>query len=136
MVRRGPSQCNDVADPGDFVVSYPFVRKNLLVVSASFKAADGSATQPTEAIAVINYRDRVTKVRTQGTVALTFNATLNSVDACGNAVVLTNIWTGQWDSSAACDGIVEWLVYGDGSLQAADQGRFNLLANLANIATP
>lgn len=117
-------------------MTYPFTRKNLLVVTASFVAANGSGTQPTEAIAVVNYSDRITKKRTVANVGLAFNATLTTTDCDGNPVVQTNVWTGSWDSSAAADGVVEWLVYGDGALQAASQGRFNLLANLANIATP
>lgn len=116
-------------------MSYPFIRKNLLNISASFCAADGSGTQPSEAIAVINYKNLVTKVRTTANVALTFNATLTTM-CDGVSITQTNIWTGSWDSSVSCDGIVEWLVYGDGALQAASQGRFNLLANLANLATP
>jgi hypothetical protein len=96
-----------------------FVRKNLLVATAAFTAADGSSTQPSSADMVVKYND-ISGVSRLTTVGLTFNSS-------------TNTWVGTWDSSAAQGGAVEWMVYGVGSLQAAVQGSFLLQANSANV---
>ena len=96
----------------------PIVRKNTVAISTSFAAADGSATQPSAASCVLSFNNQA-GVATTATIALTYNAT-------------TKLWTGTWDSSAAGDGTVFWMVYGYGTLQAADEGCFVIEANAAN----
>jgi hypothetical protein len=99
-----------------------FVRKNLLVATATFTAADGSETQPASATLVLNFNS-MSGVAQTVSVPLGFNA--------GDDDVL-GTWTGTWDSSAAQQGNVSWMIYGDGSLQAAAQGQFQIVANSAN----
>lgn len=95
-----------------------FVRKNLLVFTTVFTAADGTTTQPTSAHAVLRFKN-TSGTTSQVTVNLTYNST------AGN-------WSGTWDSSAAQQGNVDWTVYGSGSLVAAAQGSFQIAANSAN----
>ena len=53
---------------------------------------------------------------------------------------ISNTWSASWDSSACIggeydnspDGKVEWVVYGSGAAQAAQQGYFWVMANDAN----
>ena len=107
----------------------PIVRKNTVVISTTFAAADGSTTQPSAANAVLSYytpaqvaslaAGATGVTMTTSTIALTYNAA-------------TNQWSGTWDSSAAGDGTVFWMVYGYGTLQAADEGCFVIEANSAN----
>ncbi len=95
-----------------------FVRKNLIVATAAFTAADGSSTQPSTVELVVNYND-ISGVSQTTSVSMTFNS-------------MTDDWVGTWDTSAAKGGTVEWLIYGTGSLQAAAQGSFLIQANTAN----
>lgn len=95
-----------------------FVRKNVLLCTATFRAADGSATQPSAAYAVIAYRDQADNEHTE-TITLSYNSTAGT-------------WTGSWDSSAAGDDTPRWMVYGTGPLQASTEGAFKIAANKAN----
>ena len=95
-----------------------FVRKNLLVATAAFTAADGSNTQPSSATLVVNYNN-ISGVPTQAQVSMTFNST-------------TDDWIGTWDTSVVKSGNVDWMVFGVGSLQAAAEGSFQINANKAN----
>lgn len=106
---------------GSVYVFQPFTRKNTLVVTAKFIAADCSNTQPTTANVTVSYPIGRGKRSTQ-TIPLAYDNT-------------TNEWLGTWDTSVSSDGIVEWMAYGEGTLVAANQGRFALRANLANLAT-
>ncbi len=92
------------------------VRKNLATFSLVFTASDGSATQPSAANVNIAYIDL-------GGASHTTNINLT----------LTNgAWVGTWDTSASGEGTVFWAAYGYGTLQAAAQGCFEVVANLAN----
>jgi hypothetical protein len=57
---------------------------------------------------------------TSVTIAMTYNST-------------TGVWACDWDSSAAGQGTVFWMVWGYGALQAADEGCFQIEANSANV---
>lgn len=96
-----------------------FTRKNVLMVTAVFTAADGSATQPSAAYADIAYNDL-------GGLAHTATISLNYLSS-------SNEWVGLWDSSAAGNCTPNWVVYGTGPLQAAAQGAFQIIANTANV---
>lgn len=93
-----------------------YVRKNILTFSLVFKAADGTATQPSAARAILTYKDR-SGAGHQDSIDLT-----NSAGA----------WTGAWDTSASGEGTVHWMAYGYGTLRAAAQGSFEVSANPAN----
>ena len=95
-----------------------FVRKNALVVTAVFTALDGTLTQPSSATCTLNYKNLSGNVQTE-TITLT-------------QVGVTNTWIGLWDSNVAGRGSVSWVVYGTGPLQAAMEGCFEILANVAN----
>lgn len=95
-----------------------FVRKNALVVNAVFAADDGTLTQPSSVVCVLNYKNLSGNVQTTQ-----FSLTYNSV---------SKVWTGTWDSNVAGRGTVSWVVYGTGTLQAAMEGCFEILANVAN----
>ena len=96
-----------------------FVRQNLAIVTATFTAADGTATQPTTVNAYMAYHD-TSGVSRRDTVAMTYNST-------------TNEWSGEWDTSNSGQGSVDWMVLGTGTLQAATQGCFQIEANSANL---
>lgn len=94
-----------------------FTRKNKIVVSGTFVAADGSGTQPTNAEAVLTYKNLSGATQTD-TVALTNSA---------------GIWSGVWDSSNAAQGCVDWTIIGTGALVAALDGKFDISANRSNL---
>jgi hypothetical protein len=95
-----------------------FVRGNKIVCSGTFTPVSGTA-QPTTVSAVLTFKDATTGAATSSTVALTADA--------------ENVWTGVWDSLLAQEGEVEWRIQGKGALQAAQQGKFLLQANDANV---
>lgn len=95
-----------------------FVRKNALLCTVTVKAADGSATQPTEVAAHLSYNDLAGLPHT-ATVPLSYNST-------------TGQWQGTWDTTAAGTCTVRWVVYTDGAIEAAEQGEFRVIANRAN----
>jgi hypothetical protein len=92
-----------------------FVRKNALVISGSFIAADGSGTQPANAEVVIVY--------TSPTGPATQTIAMAQTGA---------IWSASWDSTVAVPCRVDWMAHCWGGLQAASQGSFELIANSAN----
>jgi hypothetical protein len=96
-----------------------FVRKNVLTIVVAFTAADGTATQPSAANCILNYKDPQGATHTNS-IPLAFDVT-------------TNQWTGVWDTTASGEGLVNWVAYGYGTLQAATQGCFEIVANAANI---
>ena len=99
-------------------MSGPFVRKNVLIPTATFTPADGVST-PSGAICVLNFND--------------LSGVAQQVELVMSATDATNlVWSCPWDSSAAGPGLVSWLIYSQGSVQAATQGEFTILANLAN----
>jgi hypothetical protein len=101
-------------------MSGPFVRKNVLVAQAVFTPEDG-VSAPSSAFCVVNYCD-LTGVDQQVSIPMTSNL--------GGDLITT--WTATWDSSAAREGTVSWVIYSTGALQAATQGQFQVLANQAN----
>ena len=94
-----------------------FVRKNALVCSGVFTAADGSAAQPSNAELVVVYPTAT------GSATATIELT-----------VTDGVWEGVWDSSAAISGRVDWMVHCWNGLVAATQGSFEVIANAANTA--
>lgn len=96
-----------------------FIRGNAITISATFTAADGSATQPSDVTAVVVYKD-LSGVTQRTTLTMT------------QALLGSSTWSVNWDSSAAGSGLVQWAVFGTGSLVAASQGQFNIEANAAN----
>lgn len=99
-----------------------YIRKNLLVATATFVAADGSDAQPSLANLVVNYND-ISGVNRSVVVPMIYTA--GDDDTVGT-------WAGTWDSSASKTGNVDWMIYGVGSLQAATQGSIQIVANSAN----
>jgi hypothetical protein len=95
-----------------------FVRKNAITVTASFAADDGTTTQPSSVICALVYPNLSGNQQTEQ-ITLTYDP-------------VNNIWVGVWDSNVAGQGVVSWVIYGSGTLQAADQGDFEVLANRAN----
>lgn len=95
-----------------------FVRKNIVTFTVTFAASDGTATQPSAASAMLSYKD-LAGSQHNASIPLVYSSA-------------TNTWSGTWDSSAAGEGTVEWMIYGYGTLQAADQGSFAISANAAN----
>jgi hypothetical protein len=93
-----------------------FVRKNLLTISGTFENASG--TQPTSVTAVLHYRDL-----SDAPATTTINLSLGTDGVT---------WSGAWDSSAAKEGRVEWMVYSSGGVVAAAEGAFSIEANCAN----
>ena len=94
------------------------VRKNAVIFTASFAAADGTTTQPVSAYTELRFKN-TSGATTQVSISLTYDS-------------VSNTWSGVWDSSAAAQGLVEWVVYGSGILEAATQGSFQIAANAAN----
>lgn len=94
-----------------------FVRKNALVCSGTFAAADGSSAQPANAELVVVYP----------------TATGSATETI-ELVVANGVWEGAWDSSAAVSGRVDWMVHCWNGLVAATQGSFEVIANAANTA--
>lgn len=97
-----------------------FVRGNKIICSGTFKAADGSATQPSDAELLLRYSDVNGDIAEQ-VLPMTMNAT-------------TKIWSAEWDSRLTSGGPVEWVIRSVTGLQAATQGQFTIKANAANIA--
>lgn len=96
-----------------------FVRRNAITISATFKATDGSLTQPTVVTAVVVYKD-LSGVTQRTTLTMT------------QVLLGSSTWSVNWDSTAAGQGLVQYAVYGTGALVAADQGQFDIKANAAN----
>lgn len=93
-----------------------FVRKNLLICSVTFAAADGSTTQPLNAELVVNYTN-MAGVQETDTVPMSNTA---------------GTWTASWDTSFCSGGRVDWMVHCWNGLVAADQGSIEVVANGAN----
>lgn len=93
-----------------------FIRGNDIVCSGKFIPASGT-TQPATAVAKLSYK---TLAGTPATSSVTLTKDAN------------NIWSGVWDSTAAGDGYVDWVIQCNGGLHAASQGTFYLQANSAN----
>jgi hypothetical protein len=96
-------------------MSGPFVRKNALVASAVFTPMVGDDS-PSSATCVLNYTN-LSGVTQQVSLPMAED---------------DNIWSVTWDSSAAAAGLVQWMIYSEGNIQAATQGEFIILANAAN----
>lgn len=96
-----------------------FIRKNALLISGTFTAADGSGDVPTNAEVVIVYPTLAG--RQTATIEMSLDTT-------------TNIWSASWDSSVAIAGRVDWMAHCWGGVTAAAEGSFDLRANLANTA--
>lgn len=92
-------------------------RKNEVVFSGVFVAADGSGTQPTNAEAVVAYKDRSGEERT-ATVTLTNTA---------------GTWTGVWDTSDAAPGLADYTVHCWGGVIAAMDGKITIRASRSNL---
>lgn len=93
-----------------------FTRKNILVLSGTFTASDNSGATPSNAEAILSFLDGAGTPQ-----SATFPLTLSG----GN-------WTGEWDSSAAAGGRVDWMAHCWGGLVAAQEGTIELCANAAN----
>lgn len=95
-----------------------FVRKNAVTITAVFQADDGTDTQPSAAVCHMIYRN--------------LSGNLQTADITMTYDPVKNIWSGLWDSNVAGRGSVSYVIYGTGTLQAAVQGEFEVLANTAN----
>lgn len=92
-----------------------FVRGNTIEFTFTFTDTDGNTAVPDTATLTISYCS-------SGSIATaTVTLTNNS-----------NSWEGQWDSSVADDGDVDWHVRTTGATVAAKDGTFFLTANDAN----
>lgn len=97
-----------------------FIRKNIVTFSFVFAATDPTLglTQPGAASVVLTYKDTGGSSHTD-IISLSFSTA-------------TNAWSGTWDTSKSGHGTVYWMGYGFGTLQASDQGEFQVEANPAN----
>lgn len=95
-----------------------YVRGNRIICSGTFKASDGSATQPVSAELLLRYTD-VNGDMAEDVLPMTLNTQ-------------TKIWSAGWDSRLTVGGVVEWVMRSVIGLQAAAQGRFVIRANSAN----
>jgi hypothetical protein len=92
-------------------------RKNEVIFSGVFVAADGSGAQPTNAEAVVAYKSLSGDERT---------ATITLTNTAGT-------WTGVWDTSDAEPGNVDYTVRCWGGVVAAQDGKITLKANRSNM---
>lgn len=109
-----------------------FVRKNLIQINARFvppgwcywnkqtNSPNPPPPQPSNAVVVLKFIPTGTKTPLSVQVPMTLGA---------DGVT----WSCTWDSSASGEGVVEWVVYGSGTVQSANQGVFTILANPANV---
>lgn len=95
-----------------------FVRGNMLVISGTFTPVTGTA-QPTSAEAVLVFTDPNGDEKSS-VVPL--------------AADVDGVWSGPWDTRECGGGTVDWVLRSDGPVKAATQGRFQVVANDANIA--
>lgn len=96
-----------------------FTKGELVVFRETFRATDGSTTQPTTVNAYVYYTND-SNVVTTDIVPATMDAT-------------TKIWSATWDTERAKGNTqVYWAMKGTGSLQGAKQGDFFIKANAAN----
>lgn len=107
-----------------------FIRKSLVVVSAKFvppgyeywnretNSPNPPPTQPSAAEAVLEFCNTAGAVNT-----VTLPMTLGSDGIT---------WSCTWDSSASGQGMVKWVVFASGAVQAVNQGQFMILANSPN----
>jgi hypothetical protein len=93
-------------------------RQNEITCIATFAAADGSATVPTNAEATVKYLDLSGR-----SASVTFPLALQA----------DGTWQAKWDSSVASAGLVEWVARCWGGIKGADQGSFYIKANGANV---
>jgi len=93
------------------------VRKNLIVFTAAFAAADGSNDQPTNAEVVVTYKNRSGSVSTY-------------------AVEMTQpqpgSWSASWDTSNAAPGEIDYTVRCWGGVVGAMDGKLTIKANKSN----
>jgi hypothetical protein len=109
-----------------------YVRKSLITISAKFVPPGGGGswvngvyvpassppTQPTSSVAVLEFPSA-----SGAQVSTTIPMSLGSDGVT---------WSCQWDSSACAGGVVDWVVFGSGTVQGANQGSFTIVANQAN----
>lgn len=107
-----------------------FVRKNLIQINARFvppgfkywnketNSPNPAPPQPATAVAVLKFKSSTGLVSTSN-VSMTLGS---------DGIT----WSCSWDSSAAGEGAVSWVVYAAGGVQSANQGVFTILANPAN----
>ncbi|MGZ5552592.1 MAG: hypothetical protein ACXWHF_03025, partial [Chthoniobacterales bacterium] len=98
-----------------------YVRGNLAVIEATFKATDGSNTQPASAWARVSYHRATDRVKVDEIITLTLSS---------------GVWAGTWDTTPAAPGCVDWYAKGEGSLAAADEGKIEVVAGPANKPHP
>jgi hypothetical protein len=108
-----------------------FVRKNLLQINARFvppgyrpwnkqtNSPNPPPPQPSSAVVVLKFIPVGSRTPTTTQISMTLGS---------DGIT----WSCNWDSSAASDGVVSWVVYGAGTVQSANQGQFTILANQAN----
>ena len=93
-----------------------FVRKSLIQITATFTPVSGSAVPNT------------------ANCELQFNDLTGAPQTAAVPLSLSNgVWTGGWDSTAAGQCTVSWVVYCAGGVQASAQGQFQIVANAANV---
>jgi hypothetical protein len=96
-----------------------YVRGNVAVVKATFRASDGTTTQPDDVNAYFNYTNR-SNVNTTTTVAAAYDAE-------------DKVWTALFDTTPVkANTQVKWTVEGTSPLQGASEGAFFVKANAAN----
>ena len=93
------------------------VRPGSIEITTTFVDMDGAPTNPSNAFLRIAFSTNGVPQVEQ--VAMT----LDSSDG--------HTWRGTWSSAPADDGTCHWHIMTDGSLPAADQGQFRIIANWA-----
>ena len=96
-----------------------FVRKSLIQITATFVPVNGGDAVPTSATCELQFQ------------TLAGGNSLEAVLLIYDSV--SGTWAGHWDSSAAGQCTVTYVVFCSGPLQAAIQGQFQIVANAANV---
>lgn len=112
-----------------------FVRRNLITFSSTFAlrdtdndeiagisdpSPDADDIQPASATAQLSYHNLLGQF-----TVVSFPLTKDA----------NNVWSGQWDSTDAQPGRVEWVIFSSGGVVAAQEGSFQLFANDANMGS-
>lgn len=98
-------------------VATEIIRGNVIAFSTTFYDADGAPITPVSVNLEIEVVSPPNGAKQEFVIAMTNVSTL---------------WSANWDTTGVPSGIVYWAVKANGP-HGADQGRFNLNANLANI---
>lgn len=96
-----------------------FIRKNLILLDATFTPVQGVVGAPSSAQIVLVYKN------TSGAMVRDILPMTLQNDGV--------TWRAVWDSSQTIGGVVQWMTYCSGGLVGSDEGSFTINANGANV---